>query len=67
MPRSLMEKTGTLTPVRIVLAEEFSARGVAQIKPLRHESSGMRDSGIRTAEGHRLMFGEPCEPEAAQP
>lgn len=43
-----------------VLHHELSARGVAFIKALRDEPWGMREFGIRTVDGHRMMFGEPC-------
>lgn len=34
------------------------ARGTVVIKPLRTEPWGMREFGIRTVDGHRIMFGE---------
>jgi len=34
------------------------ARGAETIKPLRDEPWGMREFGIRTIDGHRMMFGE---------
>lgn len=34
--------------------------GTAEIvKPLRAEPWGMREFGVRTADGHRIMFGQP--------
>jgi uncharacterized glyoxalase superfamily protein PhnB len=39
------------------LHEEFAGRGVELIKPLRDEPWGMREFGIRTVDGHRIMFG----------
>jgi predicted enzyme related to lactoylglutathione lyase len=33
------------------------AKGAALIKDLRTESWGMREFGIRTVDGHRIMFG----------
>jgi uncharacterized glyoxalase superfamily protein PhnB len=39
------------------LHAEFTGRGVELIKPLRDEPWGMREFGIRTIDGHRLMFG----------
>jgi catechol 2,3-dioxygenase-like lactoylglutathione lyase family enzyme len=36
---------------------EVTGRGVKLIKPLRDEPWGMREFGIRTADGHRIMFG----------
>ena len=37
--------------------DELLARGVELIKPLRDEPWGMREFGIRTVDGHRIMFG----------
>ena len=37
---------------------ELVARGVDILKPLRDEPWGMREFGIRTIDGHRMMFGE---------
>ena len=37
---------------------EVVARGAELIKPLRDEPWGMREFGVRTNDGHRLMFGE---------
>ena len=37
---------------------EVVARGAGTIKPLRDEPWGMREFGIRTIDGHRMMFGE---------
>jgi predicted enzyme related to lactoylglutathione lyase len=33
------------------------ARGGTLIKPLRNEPWGMREFGVRTVDGHRMMFG----------
>lgn len=41
------------------LYAEFTGRGVEVVKPLRDEPWGMREFGIRTEDGHRIMFGEP--------
>lgn len=41
------------------LHAEVTARGAELIKPLRTEPWGMREFGIRTVDGHRMMFGEP--------
>jgi catechol 2,3-dioxygenase-like lactoylglutathione lyase family enzyme len=41
---------------------EVSSRGAQFIKPLRNESWGMREFGIRTIDGHRMMFGTPLRP-----
>ena len=39
------------------LHADFVGRGVELIKPLRDEPWGMREFGIRTVDGHRMMFG----------
>ena len=39
------------------LYETLSARGATLIKALRDEPWGMREFGIRTVDGHRIMFG----------
>ena len=41
------------------LHRELAGRGVEVVKPPRDEPWGMREFGIRTADGHRMMFGEP--------
>ena len=41
---------------------EVTARGAQLIKPLRDEPWGMREFGIRTTDGHRMMFGKPIKP-----
>lgn len=38
---------------------EVTGRGAEVIKPLRDEPWGMREFGIRTGDGHRMMFGAP--------
>jgi predicted enzyme related to lactoylglutathione lyase len=38
---------------------EVTARGAALIKPLRDEPWPMRELGVRTIDGHRMMFGQP--------
>ncbi len=40
------------------LHAELGARGVEVVKPLRDEPWGLREFGIRTIDGHRMMFGE---------
>jgi catechol 2,3-dioxygenase-like lactoylglutathione lyase family enzyme len=40
------------------LCQEFSSRAVEFIKPLNDEPWGMREFGIRTVDGHRIMFGQ---------
>jgi predicted enzyme related to lactoylglutathione lyase len=37
---------------------QVTSHPVEVIKPLRTEPWGMREFGVRTADGHRLMFGE---------
>jgi len=39
------------------LYAELTAKGVTLIKPLRNEPWNMREFGIRTIDGHRIMFG----------
>lgn len=41
------------------LHAEVTAKGAPLTKPLRDEPWGMREFGIRTADGHRIMFGRP--------
>jgi len=41
------------------LGREVEAAGAELIKPLRTEPWGMRELGIRTIDGHRIMFGAP--------
>ncbi len=43
---------------------ELTARGVQLIKTLRNEPWGMREFGIRTVDGHRIMFGAPVQAPA---
>ena len=38
---------------------EVTARGVQLVKRLRDEPWGRREFGIRTVDGHRMMFGAP--------
>jgi catechol 2,3-dioxygenase-like lactoylglutathione lyase family enzyme len=38
---------------------EVTARGAELLKPLQDEPWGMREFGVRTADGHRIMFGSP--------
>jgi uncharacterized glyoxalase superfamily protein PhnB len=40
------------------LFEEFTSRGVDFIKPLRDEVWGMREFGLQTIDGHRMMYGQ---------
>jgi len=38
---------------------KVTAAGAEIVKPLRSEPWGMREFGLRTADGHRIMFGAP--------
>ena len=38
---------------------DVSGRGAELLKPLRDEPWGMREFGIRTVDGHRIMIGMP--------
>lgn len=42
--------------------EEMVAKKATFIKPLRNEPWEMREFGLRTIDGHRIMFGSPIEP-----
>jgi catechol 2,3-dioxygenase-like lactoylglutathione lyase family enzyme len=41
--------------------DDVVANGAELIKPLRTEPWGMMEFGIRTADGHRMMFGQRSE------
>lgn len=41
-----------------LLFEQFAARAVEFTKPLTDEPWGMREFGLRTVDGHRIMFGQ---------
>ncbi len=41
-----------------VLFEEFSVKSAEFIKPMSDEPWGMREFGVRTIDGHRIMFGQ---------
>jgi catechol 2,3-dioxygenase-like lactoylglutathione lyase family enzyme len=41
---------------------EVTARGALLIKPLRDEPWRRREFGVRTIDGHRMMFGMPMKP-----
>ena len=43
------------------LYEAVTAKDVTVIKNLRNEPWGMREFGIQTVDGHRIMFGCPTE------
>ncbi len=43
--------------------EEFTAKGVEIIKAPKDEPWGMREFGLRTNDGHRIMMGHDLEPE----
>ena len=45
-----------------LLFEEFKAKSVEFIKPMRDEPWGMREFGVRTVDGHRIMFGQELKP-----
>jgi len=40
---------------------DISGRGAELIKPLKSEPWGMREFGVRTNDGHRIMFGQEIE------
>lgn len=40
------------------LFAEYKAKGVEFIKPLTDEPWGMREFGVRTVDGHRILFGQ---------
>lgn len=40
------------------LYRELAAKGVARVQEIGDKPWGMREFGIRTPEGHRMMFGE---------
>jgi uncharacterized glyoxalase superfamily protein PhnB len=40
---------------------DISGRGAEIIKPLKSEPWGMREFGVRTNDGHRIMFGQEIE------
>ena len=42
------------------LYEAVTAKGATAIKALRDEPWGMREFGVRTVDGHRMMFGCPA-------
>lgn len=42
--------------------ERVVAGGAEIIKPLRDEPWGMREFGLRTADGHRILLGQDLEP-----
>ena len=46
------------------LYDEVVAKGATLTKKLRDEPWGMREFGIRTVDGHRIMFGRPIEKPA---
>ena len=45
------------------LYQAVVARQGTIIKPLRNEPWGMREFGVRTVDGHRVMFGGPVDAE----
>jgi len=42
--------------------ERIRAAGAELLKPVRNEPWGMREFGVRTIDGHRIMFGQPVSP-----
>ena len=40
------------------LHEEYKQKGIGFIKPLTDEPWGMREFGVKTIDGHRMMFGQ---------
>lgn len=46
-------------PIDLFYAD-VTARGVEIVKTIRDEPWGMREFGIRTADGHRIMFAAPA-------
>jgi len=40
------------------LFQEFREKAVEFVKPLADEAWGMREFGLRTIDGHRIMFGQ---------
>ncbi|MCE2969420.1 MAG: VOC family protein [Burkholderiales bacterium] len=46
------------------LFREFGAKGVEFIKPLVDEPWGMREFGVRTIDGHRIMVGQELDSDA---
>ncbi len=44
-----------------LLYEEYQKKDIQWIKTLQDEPWGMREFGIRTLDGHRIMFGQPLE------
>ena len=43
--------------------EQVRTRGAQVLKELRDEPWGMREFAVRTADGHRIMFGCPIAPD----
>lgn len=41
--------------------EQVVGRGVEPISPLETKPWGMREFGIRTPDGHRIVFGQDCQ------
>jgi uncharacterized glyoxalase superfamily protein PhnB len=49
------------------LHAEYTAAGVRFIQPLADRPWGMREFGIRTIDGHRLMFGQELRSAGSDP
>ena len=41
------------------LYRELSAKGVTRVQEISDKPWGMREFGVRTPDGHRIMFGQP--------
>lgn len=48
------------------LDRELSAKGVARVQEIADRPWGMREFGVRTPDGHRIMFGQAIESAAPQ-
>lgn len=48
------------------LCDELTSKGVELIKTVRNEPWGMREFGIRTVDGHRIMFGSQLPGEQSE-
>ena len=50
-----------------ILYADVTARGAVIVKTVRDEPWGMREFGIRTVDGHRMMFGAPIPAQHTRP
>lgn len=46
--------------------ESVKEKGAEVVKPLRNEPWGMTEFGVRTADGHRIMFAQPARNPAKE-